>query len=95
VGNKVGLPAGKPHRRGGYRPGAGRKCQYGPEPMDFPMRVPASRVAEVRAYLLSCPPGSMAAVQAVVAEWQALSVRSRSIKGVEELLVELVEALEA
>jgi hypothetical protein len=82
-----------PHRRGGYRPGSGSKPKYGSRTTH--MRVPASRVAEVRAYLLSCPPGSMAAVQAVVAEWQALSVRSRSIRGVEELLVELMKALEA
>jgi hypothetical protein len=82
-----------PHRRGGYRPGAGPKCRYGAEKADFSMRVPKSRVAEIRTLLSTRQGPQFAALLAVIAQWQALSVRSRSIRGVEQLLAELTAVL--
>jgi hypothetical protein len=81
-----------PPRRGGYRPGSGPKLRYG-EKVDFSMRVPKSRVAKIRTLISTRQGPQFAALLAVIAQWQALSVRSRSTRGVEQLLAELEAAL--
>jgi hypothetical protein len=73
---------------GGRRPGSGLKPRWG-EPTK-PMRVPVSRMSEVRAYL-----DNSAGWRAILARWKAV-VEGRTgprWEKVQELLKELEEAL--